>query len=174
MLIDWLCQLLSFVTFLKKKKINEWLCLSNLQTRIHRDDVRFQICCCIDCHVNTQICTHACMHAQTHGGTHTAAISSSVISALISPCGRLTRGMIPLLRILIGFWWLHWGTLVSGHLPNHPAVMTQCTHWFYWCHWRHDAATAFDFPCKCHKGLLFFHGWFDEHLLKEKFVGTNN
>lgn len=38
-----------------------------------------------------------------------------------SPRGRCARGMIPPLRILIGFRWLRWS---AGHLPNHPTLMT--------------------------------------------------
>lgn len=178
MSIDWLRKVIFLNNrhFYKRNSCVSQICKQ--EQRQMTESYKLVIILYSDTHTHT--CTHACMHRHTQ--THTlitAAVFSSVISALISPCGRCTRVMIPLLRILIGFWWLHWGTSASGHLPNHLAVMTWCAHWFHWCHLRrHDAATTLASPCKCHNTRVFFFFtkrlWFDKQLFKEKPVVVYN
>lgn len=97
-------------------------CVSQIYKQEHRQKTsssKFVILLYSDTHSLTHVCMHACMHRRTET-LITAAVFSSVISALISPCGRCTRGMIPLLRVLIGFWWLHWGDLSIGPPAKSP------------------------------------------------------
>ena len=83
------------------------------------------------CWNGTHTCGIACYHmwsgenvvGRTHTHTHTHHGSSfqQCNQWVDSPRGRCARGMIPPLRILIGFRWLRWS---AGHLPNHPTLMT--------------------------------------------------
>ena len=69
----------------------------------------------------TRTHTHTHTHRHTHAHCHHGSSFQRRNQWVDSPRGRCARGMIPPLRILIGFQWLRWS---AGHLPNHPTLMT--------------------------------------------------